>query len=333
MSEASIRTQWKKGQSGNPKGRPKKPKNLWDQGETCTNLARLLLNQPCYREDGSQITRLTRFMLDVQERAELGELGCIKFLVEMADRGDRRELQAQRAARRAKKPEDAQFERRNALAIKLPAPPLRPDQHHAIAPMREVRTAHLKPKPPAPAPRYAVNPYSRERDPFAHISKHRVPDGCDRYTPYPEYVRSPASDAMSPAKTGDATGPRTGDITGGIAGLKTGAISGPTTGLEEAARSDQAFDANAKSDFGAWRRKFSNMLRLGDSIASTMTAAGIRASLVGPRSRGQGEDPFPCPAGAAFAGVRGGGTIREFTSPQASASPQPDGVIQIGASS
>lgn len=97
MSDASIATRWKKGQSGNPHGRPKKPAALLDQSEMLEHFARLLLEQPCdVLGEGTQ-TRLTRLMLEVAKRAERGELAAIRFLFALARRGDRREERVLRA--------------------------------------------------------------------------------------------------------------------------------------------------------------------------------------------------------------------------------------------
>lgn len=107
MSEASVKTRWKKGQSGNLLGRPKKSQPLLDQGEMLEHFAHFLLEQPCDVLGGGTQTRLTRLMLDVVKRAEEGELSCIKFLFALAERGERRRLHASHAAARARTPRPA----------------------------------------------------------------------------------------------------------------------------------------------------------------------------------------------------------------------------------
>lgn len=254
MSEASIATQWKKGQSGNPRGRPKKPELLKDQGEMLTHLARGLLDQPCHMLGAAgpaQITRQTRLMLDVLERAELGELACIKFLFELADRGDRRKLQALRAARRAPKPKDRQIEERFAAAIASLPPALGAEHQHLVAPAREPRTALVKPpKVPAGEPKYRENPYAFEPDPLAGIPKHLVHGSFARdepeIAPPPDHgsgaSRAEQANARSWPKAGPETGPETGLI----------------TGLQVGPRPNQTFDTARKSALRMSACDFSN---------------------------------------------------------------------------
>jgi hypothetical protein len=65
-----IKTRWKKGQSGNPKGR-----SLPAAGATLTGLARLMMEQPVERSDaGGRNTRLAEYMLDIVRRADAARL-------------------------------------------------------------------------------------------------------------------------------------------------------------------------------------------------------------------------------------------------------------------
>jgi len=257
MSEASIRTQWKKGQSGNPRGRPKTTKNLPDQGQMLTQMARLMLDQPCYVQGNGdqQITRMTRLMLDVLERAERGELACIKYLFELADRGDRRKLQALRAGRRAKDKDDAAFERRMAHAIKAMPPALKPGQEFAIAYSRPRRTEQVKVKPePRTTPR-GDNPYARQPDPFHQLmqelrDKEQEEERLARIAAQGEREANASEQARAREKTGAETGRETGFKTGPFTGLSTGLrhVFGPRQTIGDAdlsairLRDDETFD-------------------------------------------------------------------------------------------
>ena len=283
MSEASIRTQFKKGQSGNPKGRPRKPKPLPDQGQTITSIARMLLDQPCQVLGSDSLeTRQTRYMRDIAERADLGEPAFMFFLLNSGERGDRRKLQALRAATRARSPEIAAFERRAARDASPETPGLRPDQYHVALPAREVRTEHLKPKPrPKRDPGFfnakgepelynkkgEINPWYLEKvdaDPFAHLPKHlpkeevraseqaRIDEMFRRHREMREAdaeLRA-ASDAMRAndapeiaAKTAPEAVAKPAAKPAEITVPKTGLI----TGLSGLLRPRQTFDASRKS--------------------------------------------------------------------------------------
>ena len=148
MSEAQIAARWKKGQSGNPKGRPKKPKCLEESPKTLTHTINTLLEQPCYRFGSDKpITRMDRLAEDIVARAELGEKFALSIVFNIRDRSDRRRVQALRAAVRTKIPKVRRFERHVADGISRAIPPLGPDKKGWILPARETRTEHVKPKP------------------------------------------------------------------------------------------------------------------------------------------------------------------------------------------
>jgi Family of unknown function (DUF5681) len=80
-------TRWKKGQSGNPKGRPPGTRNV-------TSMVRLLMEQPVTVQDGArelEATRLQRALVALVERADKGDLSCIKYLLGELKRGEIRE--------------------------------------------------------------------------------------------------------------------------------------------------------------------------------------------------------------------------------------------------
>src|SRR6204780_4098974 len=95
---ADIRTRWKKGQSGNPQGRPR----LCGAGLTLTALARTLMERPVEGADGERHTRLTEYMIDVVRCADAGDMKCRLFLLRAVERGDRGRENARRNARKAK---------------------------------------------------------------------------------------------------------------------------------------------------------------------------------------------------------------------------------------
>jgi len=245
MSEASIRAQWKKGQSGNPKGRPKKAKPLRDQGETLTSIARRMLDQPC-QVWGSDalITRQTRFMRDTLERAEQGDAASRKLLFDLADRGDRRRLQALRAARRAMNAADAEFERKIARDVSPRMPGLRPDQLHLAAPAREVRPERLKPAPRERIEDYLpngeVNPVALELSRRANLAKDaRELDDM----PFDDVLKK----ALARTETIRAEAERARAETAAKTGLGTGVGTGLITGLGDAQRPRQTIDGVAES--------------------------------------------------------------------------------------
>jgi hypothetical protein len=117
-----IKTRWKKGQSGNPKGR------LAGSGNTVTWLARMLLERPVRSSDsGERITRLAEYMGDFVRRADAGDVKCRMWLVKAVERGDRRKEVAQRNAKKAKSEELRKFEEETAKEISTPMPPLAPE--------------------------------------------------------------------------------------------------------------------------------------------------------------------------------------------------------------
>jgi hypothetical protein len=269
MSEASIRTQWKTGQSGNPKGRPKKPQCLEKQSDMVTRIVRTLLDQPCHvlGSDNTE-TFLTRLLRDMRASADLGDAGSRKFLVNIALRGDRDRLKAQRLARKAKKPRDRRFEEYVADLIASPPPQLRPDQQHLILPWREVRTEREKPQakpkrtrePELYNEKGEPNPwYFDKTDPLGHLPKHlpkeevraKTQAGIDallrRHREEKEAEEKARAAAVreaeataAPAPTIAAkTAPTTAEKPGLETGLVTGVVTGPVSGLRNALLSQQ----------------------------------------------------------------------------------------------
>jgi hypothetical protein len=111
-TRADVKTRWKKGQSGNLKGR------LPAAGYTLTGLARLMMEQPVQgAATGERRTRLSEYMLDIVRRADAGDLKCRMFLLKAIDRGDGRKLTAQRNAKKAKTDELREFEAAKADEI------------------------------------------------------------------------------------------------------------------------------------------------------------------------------------------------------------------------
>jgi Family of unknown function (DUF5681) len=275
MSEATIRAQWKTGQSGNPKGRPKRPKCLEEQSMTVTRIVRMLLDQPCHvlGSDGTE-TFLVRLLRDMRERADQGDEGSGKFLLRIALRADHDRLQALRASRKAKNPRDRAFEEYVADLIAQPPPTLRPDQHHLIVPGREVRTERLKPKPrrkynPEPElynKKGEINPWYLEKcdsDPLAHLPKHLPKEEVraakqaqidEMMRRHREMREADAKLRAEAAANADATPapmpeieveavPTTAPKTAPTTGLKTGLGSGLLSGLRNALLSKQPIGA------------------------------------------------------------------------------------------
>jgi hypothetical protein len=141
---ADIKTRWKKGQSGNPKGR------LAGSGNTVTWLARMLLERPVRSsQSGERVTRLAEYMSDIVRRADAGDLKLRLFLIKAVERGDRRKEVAQRNAKKAKSEELRKFEEEMAEEISTPMPPLAPE----VEEEQEVKSVR-----PTASPRPANSP-------------------------------------------------------------------------------------------------------------------------------------------------------------------------------
>lgn len=254
QTEATIRAQWKKGQSGNPKGRPKKPKPLWDQGLPITAIARILLDEPCHVPGSDRMeTRLTRLMRDAIARADLGDWAPLNACFNLADRGDRRSLQALRAAHRAKKPEDAAFERRNADHISPRTPGMPPDLLRRVAvPAREVRTERVKPRPVERIKDYLpngeINPVALELSRRANRTKEEQELRNQSYNDVlKEALERTERMRRTALRRSETRAPETAVVTGVKTGLGTGLVSGPLTGLRETYRRRQTVEAAAES--------------------------------------------------------------------------------------
>jgi hypothetical protein len=269
MSEASIRTQWKEGQSGNPKGRPKKPKCLEDHGKMLTHIVRTLLEQPCYVFGSDKpITRLERFAIDLVGRAELGEQASLFKALGIYAGGDRQRIQALRAAVRTKNPKVRRFEKCVADMIGQTVPPLGPEQQHWILPAREVRTEHLKPKP---RPKYNPEPelynekgernpwYFDKTDPLGHLPKHlpkeevraKTQAGIDallrRHREEKEAEEKARAAAAREAEVAAAPAPEIAAKTAPTTGAETGVVTGPISGLRNALLSQQPIGSVSES--------------------------------------------------------------------------------------
>ena len=91
MSDNSSR--WKKGQSGNRKGRP--PRGRMGLAD----LAQLMMEQPVLVEVGGekvQATRLQRIVADLTERADKGDMSALRMLLGEVRRGEREEWRYER---------------------------------------------------------------------------------------------------------------------------------------------------------------------------------------------------------------------------------------------
>ena len=148
---ADIKTRWKKGQSGNPQGRPR----LRGAGLTLTALARTMMERPVEGADGERHTRLTEYMIDVVRCADAGDRQCRMFLLKAVERGDRRRELAQRNAKKAKREELRKFEEAKADEISAPMPPLEPEAEDEQV-VKNVRPTTAPRKPTAtPASAFA----------------------------------------------------------------------------------------------------------------------------------------------------------------------------------
>ena len=112
MSDQGVKTRWKKGQSGNPRGRPRK-------GVTLPYAARQMMDQPMrYEANGEVIivSRLERTLLEIIKRADEGDLACMRFLLEQMSRWDREAAIAARPPRETRLPMTAEQRMQRKLA-------------------------------------------------------------------------------------------------------------------------------------------------------------------------------------------------------------------------
>ena len=112
MSDTGVKTRWKKGQSGNPHGRPRK-------GVTLPYAAREMMDQPMRCEVNGKVyvlSRLERTMLEIIKRADEGDFACMRYLLEQMSRWDRAVPAAARPPREAKLPMTAEQRMQRKLA-------------------------------------------------------------------------------------------------------------------------------------------------------------------------------------------------------------------------
>ncbi len=112
MSDKGVKTRWKKGQSGNPHGRPRK-------GVTLPYAAREMMDQPMRCEVNGQVyvlSRLERTLLEIIKRSDEGDLACSRFLPEQMSRWDRAVAAAARPPRETRLPMTAEQRMQRKLA-------------------------------------------------------------------------------------------------------------------------------------------------------------------------------------------------------------------------
>jgi hypothetical protein len=112
MSDTGVKTRFKKGQSGNPRGRPRK-------GVTLPYAAREMMDQPMRCEVNGEViivSRLERTLLEIIKRSDEGDLACSRFLLEQMSRWDRAAEVAARPPREAKLPMTAAQRMQRKLA-------------------------------------------------------------------------------------------------------------------------------------------------------------------------------------------------------------------------
>src|ERR1700722_6635715 len=182
QERADIGTRWKKGQSGNPQGRPR----LQGAGLTLTALARTMMERPVEGVDGHRHTRLTEYLIDIVRCADAGDMKCRMFLLRAIDHGDRRRENAQRNAKKAKSEALRKFEEAKADEIAAPVPPLTQEQEdeHVVKGVRPT----TPPRKPTATPASAVaeasadEPHSPAK-PWRSLAAHEQPAEAPRKAP------------------------------------------------------------------------------------------------------------------------------------------------------
>jgi len=237
---ADIKTRWKKGQSGNPQGRPR----LRGAGLTLTALARTLMERPVEGVDGERHTRLTEYMIDVVRCADAGDRQCRMFLLKAVERGDRRRENAQRNAKKAKSEVLRKFEEAKADEISTPMPPLSPETE-------EEQTAKVNPT--APPRRPAATP---AHTPPAAAPRKTQPEDASTYRrdPLNGNLVTPEGRVLSPEEEERLANPYWPHISPHLKKAPSAGTSpGDSAGRESPVRESQVFDF--ARDFGS--EKFS----------------------------------------------------------------------------
>jgi hypothetical protein len=249
---ADIRTRWKKGQSGNPQGRPR----LRGAGLTLTALARTLMERPVEGADGERHTRMTEYMIDVVRCADAGDRKCRMFLLNAVERGDRRRENAQRNAKKAKSHELRKFEEAKADEISVPMPPLEPEVEDAQT-VKDVRPTPPPRKPTAtPASACAEASADEPHSPAARAQpaaapRKTPPDDPSTYRRDPDgRLVTPEGRVLSPEEEHRLANPYWPHIS---PHLKKAPSAGNSAGPESPVPKNQAVDS--ERDFG--RENFS----------------------------------------------------------------------------
>jgi hypothetical protein len=233
---ADIGTRWKKGQSGNPQGRPR----LRGAGLTLTALARSLMERPVEGADGERHTRLTEYMIDIVRCADAGDRKCRMFLLKAVECGDRRRENAQRNAKKAKSHELRKFEEAKADEISMPLPPLEPETEDAQT-VKDVR--------PTPPPRRSTATPTRAQ-PAAAPRKTPAEDALTyRRDPGTGNLVTPEGRVLSPEEADRLANPYWPHVS---PHLKEVPSAGVAAGPESPVPENQAVDS---ADFG--RENFS----------------------------------------------------------------------------